>query len=38
MDAPEPDQTPFNAVQAQTSKIARVRYIKENRTNEKTHD
>lgn len=25
MDVPEPDQTPFNAVQAQTSKLARVR-------------
>lgn len=24
MDVPEPDQTPFNAVQAQTSKLARV--------------
>jgi hypothetical protein len=24
MDAPEPEQTPFNAVQAQTSKLARV--------------
>lgn len=27
MDVPEPDQTPFNAVQAQTSKLARVSSI-----------
>lgn len=27
MDVPEPDQTPFNAVQAQTSKLARVGFI-----------
>lgn len=26
MDVPEPDQTPFNAVQAQTSKLARVSF------------